>query len=257
MHGHTLPDIVDCHPAESWVTAGIGPARDRHRWCHDKHQVHWGGLQFPPPNRLCSPRQPSIGELFWRQRCRRCVGCDSNSGAGPSSSTSVHRSRDGRHAATPARAKPGVITEPAHRLNERLQSLCTAGASTAPAGLSYAGTARCRTTAAARQVRTAPATWPYARVAQMGTYGEERPGCQRNGQVLIHVVSITAVVQIGAGVRLGHRRRLSRSTSPSYSVKPLHPTTSTLLTRSSHTCSTPTALRTNRHAVRMEIQGII
>jgi hypothetical protein len=134
--------------------------------------------------------------------------------------------------------KPGVITEPAHRLNERLQSLCTAGASTAPAGLSYAGTARCRTTAAARQVRTAPATWPYARVAQMGTYGEGRPGRQRNGQVVIHVVSITAVVQIGAGVRLGHRRRLSRSTSPSCSVKPLHPTTSTLLTRSSHTCST-------------------
>ena len=141
-------------------------------------------------------------------------------------------------AAALRRDKPGVITEPAHRLNERLQSLCTAGASTAPAGLSYAGTARCRTTAAARQVRTAPATWPYARVAQMGTYGEGRPGRQRNGQVVIHVVSITAVVQIGAGVRLGHRRRLSRSTSPSCSVKPLHPTTSTLLTRSSHTCST-------------------
>ena len=72
----------------------------------------------------------------------------------------------------------------------------------------------------------------------MGMYGEGRPGRQRNGQVVIHVVSITAVVQIGAGVRLGHRRRLSRSTSPSCSVKPLHPTTSTLLTRPSHTCST-------------------
>ena len=149
--------------------------------------------------------------------------------------------------------KPGVILRARTPLTGGLQSLCTAAASTAPAGLSYAGTARCRTTAAARQVRTAPATWPYARVAQMGTYGEGRPGRQRNGQVVIHVVSITAVVQIGAGVRLGQRRRLSRSTSPSCSVKPLHPTTSTLLTRSSHTCSTQQRSRTNRHAVGMEI----
>jgi len=140
-------------------------------------------------------------------------------------------------AAALRRDKPGVITEPAHRLNERLQSLCTAGASTAPAGLSYAGTARCRTTAAARQVN---GTRDMA-LCPGGPDGYLRRGAARS----------PAQWTSSDPRRQHHRCRADRCRGParsssavveiyfsSCSVKPLHPTPSTLLTRSSHTCST-------------------